>query len=433
MSADFVVLGLGSNLNHPIKNLRQALAEIKKLPDCEVLNVSSIYESDAQVPDKAPAEWNQKFLNAAVLIRVNKTTPLQLLNAVKNIEKKLGRPTSEVWAPRLIDIDILYWHKLVLGEKELSLPHARLSERPFALLPLFDVFPEAEVARPMWSYAWVSERPFSTKKSATEFWPRLIGIINLTDDSFSDGGQYVNESALRTQIEKLIGEGAEILDFGAESTRPGAKSIDEKYEFERIQFGIKTLNSMKLNHPVQVSIDSYKSSVIEKCLESFEFDFINDVSGLINKKMIDLAKQSQKKVFVMHSLSVPAKSDEFISEQMNPMAYLKAWWAEKRQSCLGAGLLEENLIFDPGIGFGKTKSQSLYILNNLTQFGQDDLIASDILIGHSRKSYQTLFSDRAAQGRDLETALTTAKLNLAFTQYLRIHDIKSQTIALRSM
>ncbi|MBC7466742.1 MAG: dihydropteroate synthase [Bdellovibrio sp.] len=433
MSADFVVLGLGSNLDHPLKNLRQALAAIKKIKNIEVKNVSPIYESDAQVPGDAPIGWNKRFLNAAVLIAVpSKTNPYELLTQLKTIEKQMGRNAAEVWAPRLIDIDILYWHDITLAKDDLNLPHARVSERPFALLPLVDVFPNAAVDRPIWSYEWVQEKPFATKKSLTEFWPEFLGILNLTDDSFSDGGHFKNETNLIEQIHNLVESGATILDFGAESTRPGAQVVTADQEFESLKTALKIVQQLNLNKKIQISIDSYKPEVIEKCLTQFHIDFINDVTGLKNPHMISLVKESQKKAFVMHSLSVPAKRDEFISEQIKPTDFLKAWWSQKRQSLLQAGLSESQLIFDPGIGFGKTNEQNLFILNHLEDFGVDDAITDSILIGHSRKSYQTLFSSRPASERDLETALITQKLNLAFTQYLRVHDVKSQALALRT-
>lgn len=433
MSANTVVLGLGSNLGQPIENLRLALSELKKIKQIEILNVSPIYESDAQVPENAPQDWNKKFLNAAVLVKALSIQPKDLLHSVKLIEKKIGRTSSDVWAPRLIDIDILYWHGLRLEDSLLTLPHPRLEQRPFALLPLLDVFADAEVARPLWSFSWVAEKPFRTAKSTEHFWPKLIGILNLTDDSFSDGGNLNSSEKIKNQIEKLVSDGAAILDFGAESTRPNATVVSANDEIAKLKAGLEVLKALNLKNKVQVSIDSYKPEVMRYCLENFEVDYINDVSGLSHPEMIQLVVDSKKKAFVMHSLSVPAKTDQFISEQVDPTMFLKAWWSAKCNSLNSHGVDNQQIIFDPGIGFGKTKSQNLFILQNLQKFGCDGKIESDILIGHSRKSYQRLFSDRAAEDRDLETALVTAQLNMAYVQYLRIHDIESQKISLRFM
>ena len=426
MSANVVVIGLGSNLDSPVMHLRRALAEIKKISGVRVLEASSIFESEAQLPENAPTTWNKKFLNAALLIQVENRNPLQLLTALKRIEALMGRKSSETWAPRKIDLDILYWDNLNLNEPSLKIPHPQLCVRPFALLPLLQIFPEAVIEKPDWAHEWVVTKPFNTVKSKTYFWPQMIGIINLTEDSFSDGGQFLNEDKMYLQFQKLIANKVDILDLGAQSTRPQALEVDAATETKPLRVALKLLDSIRGRY--EISIDSNKPEVIEACMENFDFSFINDVMGLRNEKMRNLALISKKKVFVMHSLSVPPKLDENISEQLSPIVALESWWAEKKNELFQLGLTHDQLIFDPGIGFGKTKQQNLFILKNLQLLHS---IQEDILIGHSRKSYQTLFSARDAASRDLETALTTGGLNMAYTQYLRVHDVQTQTVALR--
>ena len=426
MSTDLVVLGLGSNLNNPLNNLRKALSEIKKIQNVVVKNVSSIYESEAQVPENAPSGWNQKFLNAAVLLQVSNTTAIELLKIIKDIEKEIGRTSSEVWAPRCIDIDILYWKDLKINKPELIVPHPRLSDRPFALLPLLQVYSNPNVYKPEWANEWLFEKPFNTVKSKKFFWPEFIGILNITDDSFSDGGEFLSEDLLALRMQKLVADGATILDLGAESTRPGAKYITEDVEYTRLDFALNIFK--KLNIKSKISIDSYKPSVIEKCLVNHEIDFINDVNGLNNAKMIQLVKQSGKKTFVMHSVSIPADASKCIDSNADPIEYLQTWWLNKKSNL---DIKSQQLIFDPGIGFGKSKQQNLYILNNLIKLSESKKMTDDILIGHSRKSFQTVFSDRPASDRDLETALITQNINLAYCQYLRVHDVLANALALK--
>jgi dihydropteroate synthase len=117
-----------------------------------------------------------------------------------------------------------------------------------------------------------------------------------------------------------------------------------------------------------------------------------------------------------------------LSDDLNPIERLQDWWNEKVACLVELGINAEQLIFDPGIGFGKTKRQSDFILKNLSAFSK---VKSEIMIGHSRKSFQTLYSDRKADQRDLETALITGKMNMAYCQYLRVHDIEAQKIAMR--
>src|SRR5437870_2066785 len=129
-----VILGLGSNLTDRMKNLRQAFAEIKKIPTISVLQVSPVYRSDALLPPHAPAHWNQAYLNLAIRIETP-LKPYELLTYTKKIEEKIGRIKEKEWGPRLIDIDILAWDDFIQYDRLLHIPHESLHERPFALWP----------------------------------------------------------------------------------------------------------------------------------------------------------------------------------------------------------------------------------------------------------------------------------------------------------
>lgn len=429
MRRNTVALGLGSNLNKPIEQLRAALHELKKVHFLKVKDVSSLYESDAVLPDAADNSWNKRFLNAAVLCELDsETTAEALLKAIKDIEKKLGRVAADRWAPRIIDIDILFWDRESYHSTDISVPHAHLLERPFALLPLLDVWPAAGIENlPSWANPWIAEKPFNTQISKKLFWPRLVGILNITSDSFSDGGRFLKPDALLQQVDKLLKDGAEILDIGAESTRPQATQVTVGHEMESVLWALTQIAGHKSG--VSISLDTRHAAVAISVMEKFNISFLNDVSGFSTKDMQDLLKQTEQKAFVMHSLEVPPRPDNTLSLEKSPVEQLKTWWQEKKESLLERGISEERLVFDPGIGFGTSRRQSLYVLNNLDQFAD---INSDIMIGHSRKSYQTEYSDRPAAERDLETSLVTQKMNMAYTQYLRIHDVQSQVIALRS-
>ena len=428
MSANAVVIGLGSNLKNKVANLRLALSHIKKIPGIKVKSISAIYESSAQVPQKSLSEWNLDFLNAAVLVEVSDSvSPDQLLQNLKKIEKAMGRTTAEVWAPRIIDLDILYWEGINLNESHLKIPHVRLLDRPFALLPMLDIYPDAKIVKPSWAQGWISSKPFETCKSEKYFWPKLVGIVNVTTDSFSDGSEKLNFD----KINQLMISGADIIELGAESTRPGAKPVSVETEWYNLKSALDYLSSLPksdLKSEIEIGIDSYKPSVIAKCLEYFKVDYINDVTGFHDSEMKHLLKISGRKGIVMHSLSVPPNPNELLTDDQNPVDLLSKWWQFKKLELLAFGINENQLIFDPGIGFGKTKQQNLFLLKNLDMF---HTIQDDIFIGHSRKSYQSLYSNRLAESRDLETALMTADLNLAYVQYLRLHDLETQKIGLR--
>ncbi|MEK6627777.1 MAG: dihydropteroate synthase [Bdellovibrionota bacterium] len=428
MRSKTVALGLGSNLRIPIENLRQVLSEIKKNQFFEVLKVSAIYESDAQLPDNSISDWNKRFLNAAVLCRISDSVRAEdLLIEIKKIETKMGRVHSEKWAPRLIDIDVLYWSSEDCNSEKINIPHLRLCERPFALLPLLEIWPDIKLNLkldlPNWTSEFVEVKPFNTIKSKKYFWPKMVGILNVSNDSFSDGGKYINSESLHNQFNLLINEGADIIDIGAESTRPGAINISEFEELEKLNWALAELNSSR-----PISLDCRRANVAEQVLEKHSISYLNDVSGFAQIEMKSLLKNSGLPAFVMHSLSVPPAADLILNIEKNPCEQLVNWWELRLKELTQFGISADKLIFDPGIGFGKNKLQNLFILQHLEQFSS---IKNSVMIGHSRKSFLSLFSDRPAADRDLETALVTKDLNLAYVQYLRVHNIQSQLMALR--
>lgn len=422
-----VALGLGSNLGNSLDYLRMALARIRRLENVSVLKVSSVFESDALTPDNAPADWNRKYLNAVVLVSFSgNPDPVAWLKSLKKIESEIGRKSGEIWAPREIDIDILYWNRDPLRSADLNIPHLRLSERPFALLPLMQVWPELRenIALPGWAESGQTIRPFNTEIS-NKTWPKLVGILNVTPDSFSDGGQWVSAAAIEQQLQKFLENEVEIIDIGAESTRPNASFVTPEEELKRLQWVFDFLKSS----PFKISLDCRRGEVAEAILSNHKVDFLNDVSGFETVAMQKLLKESGKKAFVMHSLGVPPSKEVVIAADRDPFTELTNWWNQKYEQLQIAGIATEKLIFDPGIGFGKTAAQSFYLLGSLEKFAG---VKNEIMIGHSRKSFLSQLTSRPAAERDLETALVTEKLNQAHVQYLRIHDPVSQLAALRA-
>ncbi len=427
MSKTAVVIGLGSNLN-PHKNLRSALWHLKEVAGFRFIQLSAIYESDAQVLPEAPAEWSKKYLNAAVLVEVSNFEPFQFLQKLKIIEKKIGRVQSERWAPREIDLDILYVDQFEFQSDQLTIPHKNLRDRPFALLPALDVFPQIQIEKPLWAFEWFSdERPFRTQKSKDFFWTEFVGILNLTTDSFSDGGQYLKEEQFKNQVDKLVRDGAEILDLGAESTRPGAIEVSDVIEYQRLQSALGWLEEMNLN--VSVSLDCRKPSVLKKLIDQFQIDFLNDVTGFQDPSMLELLKDSSAKAVVMHSLTVPPDQKNVLIKDQNPCEQLMNWWDKKVSVFQKNDISLDRLIFDPGIGFGKTPEQNFYILNHLSELGA---IKVPTFLAFSRKSFlKKTINTEENTTKDLATAQLLGKINPLFYQYLRTHDIESQKIALR--
>ncbi len=423
MSTTAVIVGLGSNIS-ALKNLRIAVAELKK--KLNLKKISSIYESDAQVLPNAPTEYSQKYLNAAVLIHIENFEPYQLLSELKQIEKKMGRENSNKWAPREIDLDILYVDGCKLESESLNIPHQNLCERPFALLPALEVFSNMRIEKPIWSKDWLQKKPFNTEKSKNYFWPEFIGILNLTTDSFSDGGKFLSEDAFKQQALKLFSDGATVLDLGAESTRPNATLVSSDIEFNRLSQALHWINELKLD--IKISIDCRNPDVVRKILQQHQFDYLNDVTGFENSQMLNVLKETKVSAVVMHSVTIPPNQSETLNINENPNQQLVSWWKNKLEIFEKNNIDDQRLIFDPGIGFGKKPQQNSYILNHLDELSE---IKQPVYLGFSRKSYLTQYTSQPADQRDLVTALQLQKINLLYCQYLRTHDIESQKIVLR--
>lgn len=425
-----MILGLGSNIE-PLKNLRQALAEIKKLANVTVINVASIYESDALLPEGAPKEWNKKFLNSAVEIEVDGLEPLGLLQQLKALEQKLGREISGEgtmkWAPRCIDIDILWIPEITFKSETLQIPHPQILNRPFVLLPLLELRSDFPLENtPDWMFQ--DPKPFQTQISKKYVWPKIAGILNLTTDSFSGDGN-INDPL--KHLGELLDEGADIIDIGAESTRPGALTVDAQTEYQRLSSLLENIEKFKKDYArtFEISIDCRKPEVMQKIIDRYSIDYLNDVEGFRQPKMREILQMTNAKAICMHSYSVPPLKTETISEDENVWRYLTKWWDEKKEMFSSDNISFDRMIFDPGIGFGKTPQQCVDILNYLEGFSA---IKEEIYLGYSRKSFLTLMTGKPPVERDPETALVTEVINQAYAQYIRVHNVAQNKQALVS-
>ena len=407
-----VIIGLGSNQNSLI-NLRRVLLEIRRQSNFKILKVSRIYESTAQLPDGAPLDWDHDYLNAAVLVEVKNFDPLALLRQLKVIETHIGRGKSEKWAPRIIDLDILYIKNFSFQSESLQIPHSLLAERPFAFLPALEVQPDMTLIKKN------NLQAFDTKISDRFFWTEFVGILNVTPDSFSDGGKYTERDQFLEQARKLIHDGADYLDIGAESTRPGAAALSPTEEFLRLSPAFCYLEELKKEGlQFKVSIDSRYEQTIRQVAQNYKIDLINDVSGLSNDKMLDIIKEYNLSAVCMHSLSVPADKDIVLKSDCDPVEEISKWWTLREKAFSDFGINPDHIYFDPGFGFGKTTEQSRYLINHLEAFSP---IQHKFFLGYSRKSFLGDVADK-----DLATAQITQNINPAFCQLVRVHNIEIQ-------
>ncbi len=434
-----VILGLGSNLGDRLVNLRRGKELLALIPQLQVLQVSPLYLSNALLPEEPPASWDQPYLNLAIRCETS-LQPQELLQQIKNVEYTVGRkPLKRHWGPRVLDIDILAWDDRVLQEENLQLPHIQLPERPFALWPLADLLPSwvypvagpyqgktaAEIIR-RWGSRFSGQAPLQTRQILHRIdTPRLVGIINLTPDSFSDGGAFPQVQQALHQAYHLAATGAEVLDLGAEASNPKASPLDPEEEWNRLEPVLDAVKN-ELQYmllPPKLSIDTRHAEVAEKAL-SKGIDWINDTSGLEDPRMQDLVAASRRDCVIMHQLGIPARNDRVLAFHRNPVKEIHVWAEERIAQLEKRGIAREKLIFDVGLGFGKVAEHSFELIKNIHVFRALD---TRLLIGHSRKSYLSLFTDKPPAERDLETAVLSLHLARAGVDYLRVHDAEASS------
>ena len=243
----------------------------------------------------------------------------------------------------------------------------------------------------------------------------IMGILNVTPDSFSDGGKYNHmESALR-QAERLITEGADIIDIGGESTRPGHVQIDEEEEAARV---VPVIEAIKKRFDVPVSIDTYKSFVAEAALNAGA-DLLNDIWGFrYDERCAELAAQYDVAVCLMHNRD----NTEYNDFMQDVIADLKVSLAIAEKY----GVKKEKIILDPGVGFGKTLEQNRMVMNHL-----EDIVALGypVLLGTSRKSMIGLTLNLPVDQREEGTMATSVIGVMKGCQYVRVHDVEKNVRA----
>ena len=255
--------------------------------------------------------------------------------------------------------------------------------------------------------------------------PVVMGILNVTTDSFYDGGKYLSELEITKQIRKIDKEGAKIIDVGASSSRPGSIPVSEKIEIERL---LPTIELIKKNSPnLKISIDTFRSNVARQCIKNGA-DMINDISaGEKDKKMFETIAEHNIPYIMMHM------KGNSLTMQKNPnydniINEIFKFFEKKIKTlnCLGFN----KIIIDPGFGFGKTLEHNYEILRNLSEFKKINL---PILVGASRKSMiYNLLDITADQALNGTSIINTIALNNG-ANLLRVHDVKEATQCIKIM
>ncbi|MDD2973410.1 MAG: dihydropteroate synthase [Lachnospiraceae bacterium] len=260
----------------------------------------------------------------------------------------------------------------------------------------------------------IGNRQFDTDRHKHTY---VMGILNVTPDSFSDGGKYNHMDQALYHVEEMIGDGMDILDIGGESTRPGYELLSDEEEIARVT---PTIEKVKSRFDIPVSLDTYKSKVAQAGIDAGA-DLINDIWGLkYDDQMAKVIANSQLPCCLMHNRD----NTNYQSFMQDVAADL----AETIQIAERAGIADNKIILDPGVGFGKTYEQNLQVINNLESL---HVFGYPLLLGTSRKSVIGLTLDVPVTERVEGTIATSVLAVMKKCVFVRVHDVKENARAIR--
>lgn len=254
--------------------------------------------------------------------------------------------------------------------------------------------------------------------------PLIMGVLNVTPDSFSDGGQYVDVTQAYQRAQEMIAQGADLIDIGGESTKPGAEVVSCTAELERV---IPVIEAIRANSDICISIDTHKADVMQSAVMAGA-SMINDIKALTGEGALATAARLKVPVCLMHMQGTPKTMQDNPHYTHDVVDEVNDFFQQRIAACLQAGILLEHLILDPGIGFGKTVQHNLQILKRLAEFQRHQL---PILLGVSRKStigavLQKTVTERLSGG--IAVAVFAA---LQGVTIIRTHDVDETKQALQ--
>jgi len=252
----------------------------------------------------------------------------------------------------------------------------------------------------------------------------IMGILNVTPDSFSDGGKFMDPSLAVDQAQKMVNQGADIIDIGGESTRPGASEVDEKEEIARIR---PIVQAMGKSIDIPFSIDTRKASVAQVALDCGA-SIVNDVSALRDDScMGKVVKESGACVVLMHRQGASATMQN-APHYIDVVEEVKSFLSQSITMALSQGISPDRIIIDPGIGFGKTCDHNLEILANIGKFLQ---LEQPLMIGISRKAFIGQVTGKPVAERESGNAAAVAIAVWQGVNILRVHDVGAMKDAIQ--
>ncbi|KAI9924972.1 hypothetical protein ASPWEDRAFT_118592 [Aspergillus wentii DTO 134E9] len=442
-------IALGSNVGDRIEMIESALLEMERA-NIKVKRTSSLFETEPMyVLDQDP------FINGVCEVETS-LAPIELLNTLQSIEIELGRKKLIEKGPRSIDLDILLYDQEVFSHERLNIPHNLMLERDFVLRPLCQLIPHERSPLPGQNLTYLSHlkslpppvpTPVATTHISSSFKSlhstdpqrptHIMAILNLTPDSFSDGGVHspTDLSNLTATVRKFIESGATIIDIGGESTRPGSAPVGEAEELARVIPAIKHIRtSIPEAANIAISIDTYRARVAEEACAAGA-DIINDVSaGSLDPDMLSTMARTGKSVILMHMRGTPSTMTKLTDYPNGVIADVGSELLERISAAEAAGIRRWRIILDPGLGFAKNQSHDLTILRDLQKLrtGVEGLDNFPWLMGPSRKRFiGRLTGVDKASDRGWGTAATVTASVAGGADIVRVHDVKEMWQASR--
>ncbi|GAO18302.1 hypothetical protein UVI_02033090 [Ustilaginoidea virens] len=367
--------------------------------------------------------------------------PLALLDQLQSIENDMGRRKLVDKGPRNIDLDILLYGDETVHHDRLTVPHVGICEREFVLRPLSELVPfkllpppkprkriqdylnELPVSEPLSSVTPIRGPSQMLTPLAHGRKTRVMTILNLTPDSFSDGGKH-SLGQLRDTVLHHIRSGASIIDVGGQSTAPGRPEVSAEEEASRVIPAIQLIRSLPEARHVAISVDTYRSSVAERAVASGA-DMVNDVSaGLLDPDMLPTAARLGTTICLMHMRGTPRNMMEFVNYDDGLIPGIASELSRRVAAAEAAGIRRWRIVLDPGVGFSKTGRQNAEVLRRLDELRTwPGLMNLPWLVGSSRKSFiGGVTGEKEPSERKWGTAATVAAAVRGGADVVRVHD-----------
>ncbi|KAH7375128.1 Dihydropteroate synthase-like protein [Plectosphaerella cucumerina] len=436
-------VALGSNLGDRVGWIEKACREMDAR-GIRVKRTSSLWETEPMYVLE-----QDRFVNGACEVETT-LEPLALLDALQDIERTLGREKLIDKGPRNIDLDILMYGNETIDHERLKVPHIGIPEREFVLRPLAELIPGKPIypsnpwkltldylhelppnPKPLSPLTPICSAPsVSAANTITALTPtrktHVMAIVNITPDSFSDGGVHTSSSLPETLL-AAVRAGATMIDVGGQSSAPGRPEVSVEEELSRVVPTIHLIRSVPELRSIPISVDTYRAAVAEAAVAAGA-DFVNDISaGLLDPDMLPTVARLGVTVCLMHMRGTPqtmSSLNEYPSEEGGIVATIAKELLQRVAAAEAAGIRRWRIVLDPGLGFAKVGEQNLEVLSGLEELRSwPGLEGLPWLVGSSRKSFiGRITGVPKPEERIWGTAATVAAAVAGGADVVRVHD-----------